>query len=68
MSDFFGPSMSRRRFLTTSALTGVGIAGGGALLSGCGGGESGGAGPAAAKGAVTWASWANPGEAERFKE
>jgi multiple sugar transport system substrate-binding protein len=67
--------MSRRRFLSATALAGVGVAGGGALLAGCGGGSgarpSGGGGEEGSgglSGSMTWASWANPGEAERFRE
>lgn len=67
--------LSRRRFLATSAIAGAGVAGGGALLAGCGNGS--GAGPsgsasgdsgAKASGSMTWSAWANPGEAERFRE
>lgn len=65
MTELFRPAMSRRRFLSASALA---IAGGGTVLAGCGSGSSGGPGAASSKGAVTWASWANPGEAIRFKE
>jgi multiple sugar transport system substrate-binding protein len=64
--------LSRRRLLATSALAGAGVLGGGALLSACGAGA--GAGPATSgnasggpSGSMTWSSWANPGEAERFK-
>lgn len=66
MNEFVGAAASRRRFLTTTALAGVGLASGGTVLSACGD-NNGGATADAAKGAVTWASWANPGEAERFK-
>ncbi|MBM7800396.1 multiple sugar transport system substrate-binding protein [Microlunatus panaciterrae] len=61
--------MTRRRFLTTTALAGVGVAAGGSVLAACGGGSSGGGAGGGGKktGSVTWASWANPGEAERFK-
>ncbi len=73
--DALGRTVSRRGFLTTSALAGVGIAGGSTLLSACGGGSTGGPGGGAGGGgagkgggAITWASWANPGEAERFRK
>jgi multiple sugar transport system substrate-binding protein len=69
--DAFGRTVSRRRFLSTAALAGVGVAGSGALLSACGGGGTSpsGTGSGGKKaGNVTWASWANPGEAERFKQ
>ena len=66
--------MSRRRFLSTTALAGVGVAGGGALLAGCGGGSGGGGlsggggeGSGGLSGSMNWGSWANPGEAERFR-
>lgn len=54
-------TMSRRGFLGMSALAGVGLAGGSPLLTACGGGSASGAGE------LTWASWANPGEAARYK-
>lgn len=63
--------LSRRSFLSTTALAGAGIAGTG-LLAGCGGGqeatggESGGEG--GPTGSMTWSAGANPGEAERFRE
>ena len=67
----FGQTLSRRRLLGLGALAGISVAG----FSACGGGSSGGPGGAASGGgggqqggAVTWASWANPGEAVRFKE
>lgn len=80
--DAFGRTVSRRSFMTNTALAAVGVAGSGSLLSACGGGSSGGPGGGtggggggksedAAKGtggAVTWGSWANPGEAERFRQ
>jgi multiple sugar transport system substrate-binding protein len=74
--DALGPTVSRRRFLSIAALAGVGVAGGSSLLAGCGAGSAGGPGGAAGGGgggqtgggAVTWGSWANPGEAERFKQ
>jgi len=78
--DALGRSVSRRRFLATSALASASVAGSGALLAACGsgsgggpgggtGGGGGGADAATGKGgAVTWGSWANPGEAERFRQ
>jgi multiple sugar transport system substrate-binding protein len=75
--DALGRVISRRGFLGTTALAALGIAGAGSL-SACGGGSSGGPGggtggeqgdaASGRGGAVTWASWANPGEAERFRE
>lgn len=61
--------VSRRRLLATSALAAFSGAGSGALLSACGAGTSPSATGSWAKrgGAVAWASWANPGEAERFE-
>lgn len=71
-------NLSRRRFVGLSAAAVGGVAG----LAACGGGNSNTAGggnnqgnasdmgtgaPTAIGGNVTWASWANPGEAERFK-
>jgi multiple sugar transport system substrate-binding protein len=77
--DALGRTISRRSLLGKSAIAGVGLAGGSSLLAACGGGSSGGPGgdsgggdqgdAATGKGgAVTWASWANPGEAERFRQ
>lgn len=78
--DAFGRNLSRRSFLTTGALAGVGVVGSSSLLAACGGGStggpqagggsSGGGGGGGQKGggAVTWGSWANPGEAERFRK
>jgi multiple sugar transport system substrate-binding protein len=74
--DALGRTISRRRFLAGTAVAAVS---GGALLAGCGsgkgagpGGGTGGGGGANASsgqgGAVTWGSWANPGEAERFRQ
>jgi multiple sugar transport system substrate-binding protein len=66
--------VSRRRFLVGSAVAGIGATSLGSLLTACGGGEepSGstgtGAGGGKVGGAVTWGSWANPGEAERFRQ
>jgi len=71
--DAFGRTISRRNFLSTAALAGLGVAGSSTLLAACGGGSSGGPGGGGGAsggkkaGNVTWASWANPGEAERFK-
>ena len=77
IKDAFGRAVSRRRFL--GGVAAVSVAGSGALLAGCGSGRGagpageageGGGGDAAAGrgGAVTWGSWANPGEAERFRQ
>jgi multiple sugar transport system substrate-binding protein len=78
IKDAFGRTVSRRRFL--GGVAAVSVAGSGALLAGCGsgrgagpggqaGGEGGGGDAAAGRGgAVTWGSWANPGEAERFRK
>ncbi len=77
--DALGRTVSRRGFLSMAALAGAAVAGGGSVLAGCGSGSSGGpggGGPAGGggsggatggTGAITWASWANPGEGERFK-
>jgi hypothetical protein len=76
IKDAFGRTVSRRRFLAGTAAAAVGS---GALLAGCGSGqgagpgggtgEGGGGDAAAGKGGqVTWGSWANPGEAERFRK
>ena len=77
IKDAFGRRVSRRNFLAGTAAAAVS---GGALLAGCGsgqgagpggqaGGEGGGGDAAAGRGgAVTWGSWANPGEAERFRK
>jgi multiple sugar transport system substrate-binding protein len=61
--------VSRRRLLATSALAAFSRAGSGALLSACGRGTfpSGAGSGEKTGGTVTWGSWANPGEAERFK-
>ncbi|NIK60530.1 extracellular solute-binding protein [Kribbella shirazensis] len=68
----FGRPMTRRGFLSSAALAGVGSS---ALLTACAGGSAGGTSSSAGKtgtggkgGSVTWASWANPGEAERFRQ
>lgn len=76
--DALGRTISRRSVLTKSSLLGIGLAGSGSLLAACGGGSSGGPGgstggeqgdaAAGTGGAVTWANWANPGEAERFRQ
>ena len=76
LQDALGRAVSRRSFLGTTALAGLGVAGAGTLLAGCGsgsgagpgGGSGGGGGGEGSKGAITWASWANPGEGERFKQ
>jgi multiple sugar transport system substrate-binding protein len=62
--------VSRRRLLATSALAVFSVAGSGALLSACGGPTlpSGAGSGEKTGGTVTWGSWANPGEAERFKK
>ena len=71
--DALGRTVSRRSFLATTALAGISVAGSGSLLAACGGGSAGGPGGTGGGGeggggAVTWASWANPGEAERYKQ
>jgi multiple sugar transport system substrate-binding protein len=77
--DALGRTISRRSVLTKGSLLGVGLASSGSVLAACGGGSSGGPsggtgggqqGDAATGkgGSVTWASWANPGEAERFRQ
>src|SRR4029453_17570710 len=72
-NETFDRPLARRQLLKGTALAGLGLAGGSSLLAACGGSDSGGSsGPAASGdkigGAITWASWANPGEAERFKQ
>jgi multiple sugar transport system substrate-binding protein len=78
VKDALGRAVSRRSFIGTTALAGLGVAGAGTLLAGCGGGS--GAGPNAGGGGeagnadtgeggtLTWGNWANPGEATRFRE
>ncbi len=76
VKDALGRAVSRRGFLGTTALAALGVAGGGAALAGCGsgsgagpgGGGAGGGGAGGGGGPITWASWANPGEGERFKQ
>ncbi len=74
VKDALGRAVSRRSFLGTTALAGLGVAGAGTLLAGCGsgsgsgGGGGGGEGGKEGGGPITWANWANPGEAVRFKE
>lgn len=67
----FDRSLSRRGVLKGTALAGLGAVGGTTVLSACGGESSTpadkGGEPGKAGGSVTWGSWANPGEAERFK-
>jgi multiple sugar transport system substrate-binding protein len=74
--DAFGRSVSRRSFIAGTAAAAVGS---GALLAGCGSGQGAGPGGGAGEGGggnassgqggqVTWGSWANPGEAERFRK
>jgi len=65
--------LSRRHFLVGTAVAGLGVTGVGGLLTAGGGGEEApstgtGAGGGKIGGAVTWGSWANPGEATRFRE
>jgi multiple sugar transport system substrate-binding protein len=75
VKDALGRAISRRGFLGTTALAAMGVAGAG-VLAGCaggkgagpGGGTGGGGSGAGGGGPVTWASWANPGEGERFKQ
>lgn len=70
VSSGLGTPVSRRGLLGVATLAGVGMTGAGALLAGCSpkvapaasGGAQGATGP------VTWASWANPGEAEVYKK
>jgi multiple sugar transport system substrate-binding protein len=77
--DALGRTISRRSILSKGSLLGIGLAGSGSLFAACGGGGSSG-GPGGGTGGeqgdvatgkggkVTWASWANPGEAERFRQ
>jgi multiple sugar transport system substrate-binding protein len=68
-----GATISRRRLLGSAGLAGAAVM----ALSACGNGSSGGPGGSAggggggaggAGGSLTWGSWANPGEGERFKQ
>ena len=75
VKDALGRAVSRRSFMGTTALAGLGVAGAGTLLAGCGGGSGagpgGGGGDAGASGEggnLIWGNWANPGEAARFSE
>jgi multiple sugar transport system substrate-binding protein len=76
--DALGRTISRRTLLNRATLLGVGLASSSTVLAACGGGSSGGPGGGTGGGAqgdaatgkggtVTWANWANPGEAEIFK-
>ena len=67
--DAIGRSFSRRRLLVGAGLAAT-VLGSGSILTGCGNGSSGGpgGGTGGGSGVVTWGSWANPGEAERFKQ
>jgi multiple sugar transport system substrate-binding protein len=56
--------LARRRFLGLSALA----VGGPPLLTACGAGSGKKTTAGGGGGAITWGAWANPGEAERFKE
>ncbi len=71
-----GRSISRRGFLGGIGLAATAV-GSGAVLTACGSGQ--GAGPAGGTGGaggsdggaaanITWGSWANPGEGERYKQ
>ena len=51
-NDAFVRGLSRRKFLTTAALAGVGVVGGGSVLSACGGGSRGGPGGGTWRGAA----------------
>jgi multiple sugar transport system substrate-binding protein len=75
-SDALVRNLSRRSFLGTGALA-AGAVAATSVLTACGGGTTGGpggntggggGGGGKGGGSVTWASWANPGEAERFKK
>jgi multiple sugar transport system substrate-binding protein len=73
VKDALGRAVTRRSFLGTTALAGLGVAGAGTLLAGCGSGSGGGAGGGGGEGQegggpITWGNWANPGESTRFKE
>jgi multiple sugar transport system substrate-binding protein len=71
-NEIYRRPVPRRQFLTGAALAGLGLAGGSSVLAACGGssssGGSSGGGGNKIGGALTWASWANPGEAERFRQ
>lgn len=70
--------VSRRRLLGSAGLATAAVVGSGSVLTACGNGSSGGpaggtggggdGGGGGATGAITWGSWANPGEGERFKQ
>jgi multiple sugar transport system substrate-binding protein len=71
-----GPTISRRRLLGSAGLAGAAVmalsacgnGSSGGPGSGSGGGGTGGGGGGGASGSLTWGSWANPGEGERFKQ
>ena len=76
VKDALGRAVSRRSFIGTTALAGLGVAGAGTLLAGCGGGSGAGPGGGGGEagnadtgegGTLTWGNWANPGEATRFR-
>ena len=72
--DALGRTLSRRSLLSRTALLSAGLASSSTVLAACGGGSSGGPGGTSGGGGggggggtVSWGSWANPGEAERFR-
>lgn len=69
VSSGLGRPVSRRSLLGVATVAGLGMAGAGTLLAGCSPKPAGGTGATggAGTGPITWASYANPGEAETYK-
>ncbi len=59
VKDALGRAISRRSFLGTTALAGLGIAGAGTLLTGCGSGPGGSGGSDGGEGGGGPITWAN---------
>ena len=62
MQDFQRGKIDRRQFIVRAFALGVSLSGIEAILQSCGGGAASGATT------VTWSTWGNPGELDRFNK